>query len=212
LRFVYERDGVVWGYLFATEYDEEPSPFEAKVTIGDVAFDTGQPGAFLGLMRYTLREAVRRGAYRVTARLPFDPRIQQLLTEAALPFSLQELQSAPASNMLLLVDLRGLLDAIAPELERRQANAAPCPPFRLKLRVGDQTAALAAGGASVQVAADEHSDAHLECDTATFLRWVLGLNGFTEWQVGVTHPLDAGQARLLGALFPREPCASGPWG
>ena len=39
LRFVYEEDGNVEGYLFASEYPYEPSPFEAKVTIYDVAFN-----------------------------------------------------------------------------------------------------------------------------------------------------------------------------
>jgi predicted N-acetyltransferase YhbS len=212
LRFVYERDDVVWGYLFASEYAEEPSPFEARVTIHEAAFDPARPEALTTLLRFTLREALHRGAHRVTARLPFDPVIQQLLTEAALPFSLQELQSAPASNMLLLVDLPGLLRAIAPELARRQGNAPMCSPFRLRLRAGDQAATVALGGASVTMTAAEPADASLDCDVATWLRWTLGLNGFAEWRAGVRHSLNAEQSRLLAALFPREACASGPWG
>src|SRR5262249_4855368 len=112
LRFVYEQDGVVRGYLSAVEYPNEPSPFEAKVTTSDVAFDPEQPAALTALLAFTLREALRRGARRVTARLPFDPLVQSALAAAGLPYCLCESQSAIASNMLLPVDLRGLLDAI----------------------------------------------------------------------------------------------------
>ena len=58
----------------------------------------------------------------------------------------------------------------------------------------------------------EDADARLVCDTGTFLRWTLGLNGFAEWKAGVAHTLTREQEQLLAVLFRREPCASGPWG
>ncbi len=212
LNFVYEENGRVVGYLFASEHPEEHSPFEAKVRIGDVAFQTDKPEAFKTLMRYVLRESVKRGVQRVTARLPFDPMIQKLLAEAVIPFSLRELLSSPASNMMMLVNLRGLLQAIAPELTRRRVSVSPCPSFSLRLQVDEQSAAITVKPSSVELIDDERTDARLSCDTDTFLRWTIGLNGFDEWQEGVTHDLTKEQERVLAALFRREPCASGPWG
>jgi GNAT superfamily N-acetyltransferase len=212
LNFVFEEDGCVSGYLFASEHPEENSPFEAKMQIGDVAFQMDKPETLKLLMRYALREAARRGIQRVTARLPFDPVIQHLLTEAAVRFSLREFQSAPASNMMMLVNLRGLLERIAPELTRRRASAPDCPPFSLCLHVAGQTASITVKPSLVGLIGDEHTDAQLSCDANTFLRWVLGLNGFDEWQASVSHNLTRQQASVFAALFRREPCASGPWG
>lgn len=212
LNFVYEENGEVTGYLFASEYPWEVSPFEAKVTIGDVAFQSDKPEAFKMLMRYVLREAAQRRIQRVTARLPFDPLVQKSLVEAAVPFSLQELQSAPASNMMLIVDLWGLLKAIIPELIRRCAMAALCPQFTLCLKVDGQNAALVLAPSAISLTDSNCADFQLSCDSDAFLRWTFGLNGFNEWQTGVTHNLNGEQQRVLAALFRREPCASGPWG
>jgi predicted N-acetyltransferase YhbS len=212
LNLVYEENGQVYGYLFASQHPEDHSPFEAKIRIGDVAFQMDKPEAFKALMHYVLRAAAQRGVQRVTARLPFDPLIQKLLTEAAAPSSLHELQSAPASNMMLVVDLPGLLQAIAPELTRRRAVASPCPPFSLHLQVGKHDAVLRVDSSSVEPVNEEKTDARVSCDQMAFLRWILGLNGFDEWQVGVIHDLNTEQKQILATLFRREPCASGPWG
>jgi len=212
LRFVYEEDGNVAGYLFAGEYDYEPSPFEAKVTIYDVAFDLDKPQALTTLMRYTLRESLKRGALRVTARLPFDPLVQKSLTDAVIYFSLQELQSAIASNMMLVIDLRGLLESIIPELTSRIANAPNFQPFSVQLSINEQKAKLAINKASVDLVDIESPDAHLDCDMTAFLRWLFGLNGFDEWQIGIKHTLNNEQVQVFARLFPRQPCASGPWG
>ncbi len=93
LRFVYDDDNEVKGYIFAVEYPYEPSPFESKVTIYDSAFDLSSPQAFIILVKYLLRESYKHNALRITARFPFDPLIQKLLIDASLHFSLQELQS-----------------------------------------------------------------------------------------------------------------------
>ena len=212
LNFVFEEDGYVYGYLSATEYPEENSPFEARMQIGEAAFQMDKPEAFKLLMRRALRAAAQRGIQRVTARLPFDPMIQKLLIEAALSYSLRELQSAPASNMMMLVSLRGLLETIAPELARRYGDVPSCSPFSLRLQVGEQSASIVIKPSSVELTDDRQTDTQLVCDTDTFLRWTLGLNGFDEWRQGVTHSFTGEQARVFGALFRREPCASGPWG
>jgi len=211
LNFAYEENGQVYGYLFASEHTEDHSPFEAKVRIGDVAFQKDKPKAFKALMRYVLRAAAQRGVERATARLPFDPLIQKLLTEAAIPYSLRELQGAPASNMMMLIDLHSLLKAIVPELNRRLINAPFYSPFSLRLGVDKQTANLFIGE-SVDLVEDAQTDFWLSCDTSAFLRWLFGLNGFNEWQTGVNHNFTSEQKHVFAALFRRESCASGPWG
>jgi len=211
LNFAYEENDQVYGYLFASESAVDHSPFEAKIRIGDVAFQKDKPEAFKALMRYVLRAAAKRGVQRVTARLPFDPLIQKLLIEAAVPYSLRELQGAPASNMMMLIDLRSLLKAIAPELTRRLTHAPFYSPFSLQLRVDEQTADLIVGE-SVELVENEQAKFQLSCDTSAFLRWLFGLNGFEEWQEGVVHNFAAEQERVFATLFRREPCASGPWG
>jgi predicted N-acetyltransferase YhbS len=212
LRFVYEEDGNVEGYLFASEYPYEPSPFEAKVTIYDIAFNINKPKALATLMRYNLRESVKRGAQRVTARLPFDPLVQKTLTDGVIYYSLQELQSAIASNMMLVLDLQEILKTISSELTRRIVNAPYFKPFSVQISINEQTATLAIDKASVSVVDIESPNANVTCDMTAFLRWLFGLNGFSEWQVGTNHSLNNEQAQIFSMIFPQQPCASGVWG
>ena len=212
LRFVYDEDGKVLGYLFAGEYPYEPSPFEAKVTIYDSAFDLNKPYAFTALMAYTLKESIKRGAQRATARLPFDPLIQKSLVDAELSYSLQELQSSVASNMMLVIDFKGLIKTILPELSIRIANAPNFKPFSVQMSLNNQKVILRIDKASVEYKDDGNADAYLTCDMTAFLRWLFGINGFDEWQVGVSHSFNCEQKKVFATLFPHLPCASGPWG
>jgi len=45
-----------------------------------------------------------------------------------------------------------------------------------------------------------------------FLRWLFGLNGFNEWQVGTNHSLNNEQSQVFSMIFTQQPCASGVWG
>lgn len=210
LRFVYEENGEVSGYIFASEYLDEPSPFEAKVIIHDIAFDLNKPQAFTTLIRYTLRESLRRGVQRITARLPFDPIIQSLLTDDSLRFSPHEMQSGIASNMMLVANLRSLIEVIIPELNRRYEELPSFSPFSLLLEVDNQDVCIDISKSSISIA--NKADKQIKCDATAFLRWIIGLNGFDEWQVNVKHNLDVEQKLVMSKLFRREPCASGPWG
>ncbi len=212
LRFVYDDGDEVKGYIFAGEYPYEITPFEAKVTIYDSAFDTECPQAFIILMKYMLRESLKRNAQRVTARFPFDPLIQKLLISACISYSLQELQSGIASNMMCIIDLKNTLKKIIHELTHRRSDAIKCDTFSFKLNVDDHQAILRIGESSVEVIDDYESDLWLNCDTTAFLRWLFGLNGFDEWQMNVSSNLNWSQKKVLSSLFSRQPCASGPWG
>ncbi|MGB9597784.1 MAG: GNAT family N-acetyltransferase [Candidatus Poribacteria bacterium] len=212
LSFVYDEGGQVLGYLFAGEYPYEPSPFEAKVTIYDVAFDINRPYAFTSLMAWTLRESIKHGAQRVTARLPFDPIIQKLLVDAELSYSLQELQSSIASNMMLILDLKGLVKAIIPELLIRIMNFPNFTTFSVQLLLNDQKVTLKISDKNIKIDDNENADTHLTCDMTAFLRWLFGINSFDEWQIGVRHSFNQEQSMVFAKLFPRLPCASGIWG
>jgi len=214
MSIVFQDKGVITGYVMASQHDHEDSPFEGRVRIWDAAFERGESGgrAFKALMAHLLRRAADQRVMRVTARLPFDPHLQNLLIEAGLPFVLEELQSAPASNMLLLVNLKALLESIGAELTDRLSLAPSHEGFTLRFEVGRQQATLRILRSSVEVVDDEGADAVVSCGTGAFLRWVLGIRGFAEWQEGVDKSLDQSQASVLAALFPSSPCASGPWG
>lgn len=212
LRFVYDDGNGVKGYIYAVECPYEPSPFEAKVTIYDSAFDLDYTQAFIILMKYLLRESYRRNAQRVIASFPFDPLIQKLLVSASFYFSWQEIQSGIASNMMCIIDLKGILKTITYELTCRRMNAIKCNAFTLRIKVDDHTAILKFGESSVEVVDNVESDIYLNCDTLAFLMWLIGLNGFNEWQIEVASNLNQTQKKVLSTLFLRQPCASGPWG
>ncbi|MGQ9609268.1 MAG: GNAT family N-acetyltransferase [bacterium] len=212
LRFVYDDGNEIKGYIFAVEYPCEITPFEAKVTIYDTAFDLDCPQSFTVLIKYMLSESLKRNAQRVTARLPFDPLVQKLLIDTSISYSLQELQSGIASNMMSVTNLKGTLEAIAHELTHRRLDAIKCDDFIFKMIVDSHEATIKVGESSVEVMDKGESNLYLNCDTTAFLRWLFGLNGFDEWQLNVSSNLNRSQKSVLSSLFSRQPCASGPWG
>ncbi len=114
--------------------------------------------------------------------------------------------------MMCIIDLKGILEAIVHELTCRRLNAVKCNPFALRIKVDNHQAILKVCESSVEVVDKEESDLYLNCDTTAFLRWLIGLNGFDEWQLSVKSNLNQLQKRVLSSLFSRQPCASGPWG
>ena len=97
LRWVYD-DGGVRAYAFA-------SMTGTTVEIGDFAGDFAHPEAMAAVVKRVMWEAVRKGAKQAQGRLPFDDRVEQALVSGAVPYTLREIQSAPASNMTRVVNL-----------------------------------------------------------------------------------------------------------
>ena len=70
-------------------------------------------------MKQILHIAAERGTNSVSSRLPFEPTVLSILTEANIAFNLIERQEGQASNMIQIVNLASLLNKITPELESR---------------------------------------------------------------------------------------------
>jgi GNAT superfamily N-acetyltransferase len=219
LRCVCEIGGEVKAYAFATEYPQQVTEFEAKVTIGDLAYDLAEPRALEGVLRHLLVEACRRGSARASARMPFDERIFAAMTEAGIGYQTFEIRSAPAGNMIQIVDLRALLERIAPELEDRLAAspwrdwsggfALQCRDERVGLtiesgKIGTDTISASVAGNGVcppfpAITLDQYQAFSL----------ILGLTSLS--QLLPMAPRDEAQ-QVLSALFPPQPTASGVWG
>lgn len=214
---VFDRDGEMLGYLLATEYPRDITEFEARLTIGEVAYRRDHPEALEAMLKHALRWAVGRGIRRATARLPFDEEVLGVLRRAGLSFIAAEMETAVASNMLRIVHLPSLLEAILPELEARLA-ASPYPDWcgRFEVSLESEAVELTVANGRLQVSNPPGEEVppagfRLATDTATLMRLILGLNGFGETALAAACP-DRAAAAVLAALFPRQPTASGPWG
>jgi len=214
LRLACEIRGELAGYVFAFARPADHTAFEAQVEIGETAYDFGKPEALGALVAQVLRVAHQQGARRATGRLPFDERVEQALRSAGIPFHLVEIHTAPASNMIRIVDLLGLLERIAPELEARlEASALADWHGEIAFCLEDeQTATLEIEGGRVAAWDWTPGELRVDLDQATILKLVLGLRSFSEC-ANVQGVREAPTAReVCNALFPRQEAGSGVWG
>jgi len=213
LEFVYEEDGALRGWIKGSVgrvHAADPAP---SYRLDDLAVDCDCPEACEALLKTFIREAATIAPTRISARLPFDECLFAAITRANIAFEVVEMRQAPDGNMMQVVNLPALLEAIAPELGERLAAAGASPwqgVVRFELPREQGCLNVSAAGVSAQ-APGSTPDLHVRTDHATFLRWVLGVCGFAEFVE--SFPDLAPAARLtLSLLFPRLPCASGPWG
>jgi hypothetical protein len=241
LRLACEIGGELAGYTFAFARPADHTAFEAQVEIGETAFDYDKPEALGALVAQVLRVAHGRGAKRVTGRLPFDERVESALRAAGIPYHLVEIHTAPASNMVRIVDLLGMLEGIAPELEARLAGSAVAGwngeiafcvgeaagamngaitccgrdesrPYAEGGGPGRQTAVLAVKDGSVGVWDWTPGEFRVDLDQATMVKLVLGLRSFSECAAIRTVGDPRTTREVCNALFPRQATASGVWG
>ncbi len=219
LKFVYD-DGAVRGYVFATVTREGRvfRPCDGRVAVAEAAFEPGCPEALWAPMKRVLQEAARMNSWRVLAQLPFDPVVERALSEGAITFRRVELMGGPASNMVRVLNLAGLLETIEAVL-RRRAETAPQPDHRhIRLTIGSQAATLsfdAAKPPSVTASAPDgpsEDTATAQLDSYGVMAMVLGLRTWGELAGLCKHDLSAADGAALDALFPRQPTATGPWG
>lgn len=214
LRFVCEIDGKIVGYLFAFERAADHTAFEAKVQLSEFAYDMARPEALGALLSHLLCEAHARGAERVTARMPFDAGVERAMSDGGVPFKWVELHSAPASNMITIVDLVGLLRRIVPELEAR-LSASLVADWRGELAIclpDERSATLEIRDGSVSVWDWVPGELRVDLSQATLLSLVLGLKGFDECARVRSERDTQLPTEVCRALFPRQPTASGVWG
>lgn len=212
LTLVYEVQGTICGYLqgyVGPVHAGDPPTYQ----VADFALDYDAPEAAEALLKTFLRQAATIAPTTVTCRLPYDERLLDLMSAAGLQFELLEMRSGSDGNMMQVLDLAGMLEAIAPELSRRLQAAGCCPwEGTLGLRLPRLEASLRVAAEGVTVSSEVSPDCPaIELNHATMLKWVLGLCGATEypWLLeGLTGP----QRVVLSVLFPRLPAASGVWG
>lgn len=212
LTLVYEEDGVIRGFLqgcLGPVHAGQPPAYQ----VTDFALDYGYPEGAEALLKTFLRQAATSAPTTVTCRLPYEERLFDLLNAATLQFDILEMRGGFDGNMMQVLDLAGMLQAIAPELSARLQAAGCCPwEGTLGLRIPRHETSLRVSMGSVTVSSGVDSGYPvIELGHAAILKWVLGLCGATEypWLLeGLTGP----QRVVLSILFPRLPAASGAWG
>ncbi|MBT3376587.1 MAG: GNAT family N-acetyltransferase [Lentisphaerae bacterium] len=212
LEIVYEQDGVIRGYLrgaLALVHARAPTP---TYCVNTFAYDPQTPEACGALLKIFIRRAASIAPTAITARFPFDERVFADINAANIRFEAVELRQGADGNMVQVINLPALLEAISPELEHRIADAAPAPwTGHVRFVLPGQEAGLSVSPGGISTGATPENAVTVKTGHSTFLKWVFGISGFAEFAdagLGLTPP----QHQLLATLFPRRPCASGVWG
>ena len=211
LEWTYEQDGVVRGYLRGSFDLVNAGDAAPAFGLGELLYDHACPEAAGVLVKTLMWRAAHIAPTRIHCRLPYDERLFRALTDAGIAYEVVEMRQSLDGNMMRVVGLRETLEAVTPELGARLRQAGlPLWKGAVSLRLPGEQAALEIGEGEVRLA--EVSPAtEVRCSQADFIRFLLGIVGFGEhpW---LSAELTPAQRLTLGVLFPRLPCASGPWG
>ncbi|MDD2710617.1 MAG: GNAT family N-acetyltransferase [Verrucomicrobiae bacterium] len=213
MRLVFEENGKILAYLFAVELDQEYSEFEGRITIGDVGYDRRKPHAFEFLIKHINNLALARGIKRITARMPFDPEIIEILSSMPIRFQCIETHGGKSSNMLRIIHLQSLFQRLIPELRQRIGH--------LKDLKGDAVVEIQTERDAVQlmlqrgtldVVDGRKPRIHLKIGEFCLLQMILGLLSVEETpSFPKIAKNDPNAGTILRALFPRKPVASTGW-
>lgn len=214
--FVFD-DGQVRGYVIADRAREGQifRLLDPRVVISEGAYDVGRPEALWGPVRACLLAAARFNIPLVAARLPFDPVVERALMEGGVLYRRVELMGGAASNMICVIDLGGLLEAIAAELSRRWKTAGAVWEGALAVEVDGQMAVVEVESGAVNVrsaARAAWSGPVVEMDTWTFGMLLLGLRPWRVLRGRGDGKVPGEIDRVVDALFPPQPTATGLWG
>lgn len=201
---VYEEEGEVRAYVFASRNDPPHTHLSTVVSISDAACDPEEIGPLGESLRYVLRQAAVAGTETVRARLPLDPGLYDLYRDSSCGFIPSLWQSSEGGNMLQILSLRKLLEDLAPELTGR-ARTAGLPKGAVALHVREETVGLTWNGESVTIG--EASNYPVELGQDVLMKLVLGLLPAEQVVRGSTEVVGT-----LNALFPVQPTATGVWG
>ena len=197
-------DGAVRAYVFASQNAPPYTRFSSAVSISDGACDPGDTRPLGATLRYVLRQAAIAGAESVRARLPLDPSLYDLYRDSSCGFVPSLWQSSEGGNMLQVLSLRGLLEAIAPELTERLRMAKQAT-GEVSLRVRGETVGLAWDGERLTVG--EGKGDWVEIGQDGMMKMVLGLVPVEQVVVG-----EREDVAMLRAAFPVQGTATGVWG
>jgi predicted N-acetyltransferase YhbS len=203
-RVVYEVDGIVRAYVSASQNDLPYTKLSPEVSISDGACDPGDTRPLGETLRYVLRQAAIAGAESVRARLPLDPSLYDLYRDSSCGFVPSLWQSSEGGNMLQILSLKGLLEAISPELAER-FRAAEQSPGEVGLRVNEEAVGLSWDGDRITVGEAEGSCVNLGQDG--MMKMVLGLVPVEQLVNGKRE-----ETTMLREAFPVQRTATGVWG
>jgi len=211
-RIVAERDGTMVGYMFCSAPQTGRGFAEPTAVIGEAAVDPARAEALVPLLRHTLLQAHRDGARAVRARLPLDYALYRYYREGSVGFAPTLMRTTESSNMLRILDLRGLLAQIAPELQTRLRESAVAGTTEsLSLRVAAQSVRVRAARGRLRFPVKWARADAVPLEHTDLLHLLLGLHTVDDVTRGLPDIAPARKA-LLAALFPAQPTATGPWG
>ncbi len=114
LEFVYEEDGALRGHLKGSLGKVHARDTELSYCLNDFAMDFDYPKACEALFKAFIWEAARIAPTIISARLPYDERLFSAINEADIAFEVAEMHQAADGNMMQVLNLPALLEAIAP--------------------------------------------------------------------------------------------------
>ena len=214
LQFVYQKSGEVVGFLQGSLGLVNSSDTAPVYQVNDLYYDPDVPQAAPALIKTLLVRALDLGPTVISCRLPYDERLLEALTEGNVGFELKETRHTADCTMMQVVNLPALVHTLTPELSARLAEAGFTPwsgTLRLAVETREAVLHISAEGVTA-AAANTSADLSVEVGQGTFLKWLFGICGFIESPVPGVSGLTPLQRLTLSTLFPRLPCASGPWG
>lgn len=210
LCFVYD-DGEIRGWLqgsLSLVHAGDPAP---HYCVNALAYDKSAPHVVGALVKAMMQRAQNQAPTTLICRLPFEEALFNALQAAHIAFEVVEMRQAADGNMIRVINLPALLEAVTEELTERLSGLKPLPwEGIIKFRLPQEEAALSICSQGVQLCEEAACDYQIEATQADFVKWLLGIVGFMESPQATQMPVSL--RFLLGCLFPRIPCASGPWG
>ena len=210
LVWVYD-DGGVRGYLrgsYALVSAGDPAP---RYRIDELVYEYASPEAVGALVKTLMARAQEIAPTTISCRLPYDEALFNALGEANIGFEIVEWRTAADGNMIQVINLRETLKATEPELARRLGELPELPwQGAMKLSLPHEEVVLEVGPEGVVRQDDALASFTVHATQADFVKWLFGIVGFGESPQAAG--LTGAQRVVMGLVFPRLACASGPWG
>lgn len=212
---VYECDGAILAHVQALEYESEITEFEARIHICAMPYSPQGRQAFQSLLKFINNQAYKQNINRLTARLPFDPQLFELLRQVPMRWQACEFYGGLAGNMLQIINLRSLFQKMLPEFERRLGQS-PMRQWSGSIGIECQKGEVCLGVncGRIGIEPDRKPDFQITVPEPMLLKLVLGLISFRNCNIqqktlsATSIPVNS----LLNELFPEIVTASGDWG
>lgn len=215
LHYVFEEDRVIEGFIHGYEFGEEISEFEAPLSLDQVEYNPKKPYVLQALIAHAINHALDKGLNRITARMPFDQRIIDALSQMPLRFQTIETYGGASSNMLQIISLKSLFQRLILELESRlQSSCFHNFSGSLEVGIEKERVLIHASGGKLSVSELGSTNAHLAFSECNILRLILGLVSIVEIRHSIPgiDSLTLKESDFLNTLFPRNLAFSGNWG